>query len=221
MIFTPEKQADEKTDPKPVTIKLDGKVSGWPVAFGVIQEIPWKSIELTVAGSDKPIAIAPEVDRERFHPLRGLMFQLLLRKLPPLGMVESLQRGVDETVENIAGVFRIFKSLSQGRVGKDAFGGLIPIAQITYQAASAGWTPFIHFLGILSVNLAVLNFLPIPPLDGGQFAFLTAEKVRGRPLPDRALNFLRFAGLAFVLFLIVFINGNDIYNAVKGYFRAG
>ena len=48
-------------------------------------------------------------------------------------------------------------------------------------------TDLIHFLGILSINLAVLNFLPIPPLDGGQMVFLIAEKVRGRPLPESAL----------------------------------
>ena len=44
----------------------------------------------------------------------------------------------------------------------------------------------IHFLGILSINLAVINFLPIPPLDGGQMVFLMAEKIRGRPLPESA-----------------------------------
>ena len=50
-----------------------------------------------------------------------------------------------------------------------------------------GLTYLIHFLGMLSINLAVLNFLPIPPLDGGQMVFLVAEKIRGRPLPDSAL----------------------------------
>ena len=221
LIFTPAKAGDEKADPKPVPIELDGKVSGWPVAFNAVQGIPWKSIELTVVGLDKPVAVVPEVDLDRYHPLRGLLFQPLLRKLPPLGAIESLRRGCDETIENITGVFRIFKSLSQGRVGRDAFGGILKIGEIAYSSASMGWAPFIQFLGILSVNLAVLNSLPIPPLDGGQFLFLTAEKVRGRPLPERALNFLRFAGLAFVLLLIVFINGNDLYNVVKSYLPTG
>jgi regulator of sigma E protease len=109
--------------------------------------------------------------------------------------------------------------MSQGRVGRDAVGGIIPIAKMAYSSASGGWTTFLWFLGFLSVNLAVLNSLPIPVLDGGQFLFLTAEKVRGRPLPIRVLNFLRFGGLAFVLVLIVFINGNDLYNALKGYWK--
>ncbi len=61
------------------------------------------------------------------------------------------------------------------------------IAQVAYYAAGSGFTELISFLGVLSINLAVINFLPIPPLDGGQMLFLIAEKVRGRPLPESAL----------------------------------
>ena len=217
MILTPIKGEDEKSKPKPITIKLDGKVSGWPYAYAVVQEIPAESIELTTAGSEKPIKITPEVDLSRCHPLRGLVFQPLIRKLPPLSLADALGRGFDETLDNVFSIFRIFRGLAQGRVGGDAFGGVIPIAQIAYSSASNGWTPFIQFLGILSVNLAVLNFLPIPPLDGGQFTFLAAEKIRGRPLPEAALNVVSIAGIAFVLGLIVLVNGKDIFRLVQSY----
>ena len=75
------------------------------------------------------------------------------------------------------------------------------IAQVAYSAAGSSFTDLIHFLGILSINLAVLNFLPIPPLDGGQMVFLIAEKVRGRPLPDSALIAGTYLGLILVLSL--------------------
>ena len=217
MILTPVKGEDEKSKPKPITIKLDGKVSGWPYAFAAIQEQPTASIELTTDQSDKPIKLDPEVDRSRFHPLRGLVFQPLIRKMPPLGLADALGRGFEETIDNILGIFRIFRGLYQGRVGGDAFGGVIQISHIAYSSASMGWTPFIHFLGILSINLAVLNFLPIPPLDGGQFTFLAAEKIRGKPLPDAALNVVSIAGIVFVLGLIVLINGKDIVRLVQSY----
>ena len=216
LIFTPVKS--EKTKAKPVTFPLDGKVCGWPKVFAMIQQIPWSSIDLTTSKSEKPINIKPEEDEDRFHPLRGLNFQYLTRKMPPLGLADSLRRGVDETVENVRSIFSIFRSLTQGRVGGDAFGGLIPIGQVAYLTATSGWSPFIHFLGILSVNLAVLNFLPIPPLDGGQFAFLVAEKVRGKPLSEKILNAGTIAGVVFVLLLIVFINGKDIFYLIKDYF---
>ena len=218
LVITPAKDGKEKSGPKPITIKLDGKVPGWPTAFAALQEIPWTSLELTTDKTDKPIAIRPELDLNRFHPSRGLGFMPLIREMPPLGLAESLRRGVEETIENVFSIFRIFNGLAQGRVGGDALGGVIPIAQIAYSSASTGWTPFIHFLGILSVNLAVLNFLPIPPLDGGQFCFLAAEKARGRPLPEAALNFVTIAGVVFVLGLIVIINGKDIFRLVQSFF---
>jgi len=174
-------------------------------------------VELSVENRDKPIAVAPEVDPTWYHPIRGLRFGALIRKTPPLGLADSFSQGAEETWENIESVFFIFRNLAQGRVGANALGGVIPIAQFAYTTASSGWTPFIHFLGVLSVNLAVLNFLPIPPLDGGQFAFLTAEKVRGKPLPDSFLNVVTIGGVLFVLLLIVFINGKDLVQLIQSY----
>ncbi len=92
------------------------------------------------------------------------------------------------------------------------------ITQVAYNSASVGITPFIQFLGILSINLAVLNFLPIPPLDGGQFLFMAAEKVRGKPLPDAYLAAGTYAGIALVLILIVVINVKDVVQLVTSYF---
>ena len=218
MIITPTKGDEEKSKPKPITIKLDGKVSGWPLAFVAIQELPWELIEITTDKAEQPIKVNPKVDPSRFHPLRGLVFFPLIRKLPPLGLVDALGRGWEETVDNIFGIFRIFRGLYQGRVGGDALGGVIPIAHIAYTSASSGWAPFINFLGILSINLAVLNFLPIPPLDGGQFTFLTFEKIRGKPLPEAALNVVSIAGVVFVLGLILIINGKDIFQLIQSYF---
>ena len=84
-------------------------------------------------------------------------------------------------------IYAMFRSLAQGRVGPGGVAGPLRIAQVAYDTARSSVTDLIHFLGILSINLAVINFLPIPPLDGGQMLFLAAEKIRGRPLPDSAL----------------------------------
>ena len=83
------------------------------------------------------------------------------------------------------------------------------------RVARLGLTYLIHFLGILSINLAVLNFLPIPPLDGGQMVFLIAEKVRGRPLPESALVAGTYLGLFLVLGLMVFVTFQDIFRLIK------
>jgi len=218
--LTPSQEVgdEEKTKPKAVTLKLDDKAANWPSVFAKIQENRLDSIELTTDKSSQPIKVVPEVDPNRYHPRRGLVFQSLRRKQAPLGLADAVSRGSEETLENILNIFKMFQGMFQRRIGGDAVGGVIPIGKIAYDAASAGWTPLIQILGSLSVGLAVLNFLPIPPLDGGQFTLLVAEKVRGRPLPEWIQNFVSIGGLVFVLGLILLVNGRDLIKLVTSYF---
>ncbi len=203
---------------KPFTFQFDDRSSAWPMAFAAIQEVPWASVELTTDKSTKPIAVRPEIVADRFHPARGFVFQSLTREIPPVGFVVALRLGVEETSDTAWSIFAIFQRLAERRIGGNAFGGMIPIAQIAYSTASVGVVPFLHFLGILSVNLAVLNFLPIPPLDGGQFVFLAGEKIRGKPLPESFLNFFTIGGIVLVLGLILVINVKDVIQLVQSYF---
>ena len=108
-------------------------------------------------------------------------------------------------------VYSIFRSLAEMQVSPKQLGGPIMIARVAYSAAGSSFTDLVYFLGILSINLSVLNFLPIPPLDGGQMIFLIAEKVRGRPLPDSALIAGTYLGLILVLSLMVFVTYQDVF----------
>ena len=129
-----------------------------------------------------------------------------------------MRSGYDETIQNIFMVYATFRSLAERRVSPKNLGGPIMIAQVAYAAAGSGFTDLVFFLGILSINLAVLNFLPIPPLDGGQMVFLIAEKVRGRPLPDSAVIAGTYFGLILVLCLMVFVTYQDVFRLVTGWF---
>jgi regulator of sigma E protease len=173
-------------------------------------------VQLTVNHSSQPITMVPQPDPEWFYPMRGLRFRPLFRQLPPQGANVALQRGFDDTVDNILGIYAMFRSLAQQRVSPKVLGGPPAIAQMAYSSAASSWTDLIHFLGILSINLAVLNFLPIPPLDGGQMAFLIAEKVRGRPLPDSAVIVGSWMGLLLVLALMVFVIFHDVARLLVG-----
>src|SRR5262249_33443341 len=115
-------------------------------------------------------------------------------------------------------IYAMLRSLAQSRVSPKNLGGPIAIAQVAYSAAGTSLTELVNFLGILSINLAVLNFLPIPPLDGGQFIFLIAEKVRGRPLPDSALIAGTYVGVLLLIGLMAFVFFQDISRIVTSYF---
>lgn len=209
---------DDGTTGKAVPFGEAGKGPAWPSAFDFLQEVPVQSVQLVVEGRKEPIDLKPSVVADWYHPARGLRFQIETKPVPPAPFREACRLAAVDTWDNITQIYKIFRSLAQRRVGGGAFGGVIPIASTAYSMASAGFLPLIEFLGFLSIQLAVLNFLPIPPLDGGQFLFLAAEKIRGRPLPERALNAVTIAGIVFVLGLVVLINGKDIVQLVLGYF---
>jgi regulator of sigma E protease len=207
-----------KAKEKPEPIVFDDKRPNWPSAFILLQRLPKGPVQLTVNGSKVPITLTPEPQPKWFNTLRGLQFDTLVRPIPPQPPAEALQRGYEDTIDTMLSIYAMLRSLVQGRVSPQTLGGPVSIARMAYRSADVGLTQLIHFLGMLSINLAVLNFLPIPPLDGGQMVFLIAEKVRGRPLPDSALIAGTYAGLALVLGLMAFVLFQDVVREFTGQF---
>jgi regulator of sigma E protease len=94
-------------------------------------------------------------------------------------------------------------------------GGPIRIAELAGQQMEAGWMNFLYFMGLLSVNLGILNLLPVPVLDGGHLVFLSLEALRRRPLSDRTMEISQKVGIAILGTLMVFVFYNDILRLVK------
>lgn len=88
--------------------------------------------------------------------------------------------------------------------------GPLQIADIAYKHARSGFGELLYFLAILGVNLAVINLLPIPILDGGQLVFLAIEKVKGKPLNERVQAFAQYVGLVLILALFVYVVTQDV-----------
>ncbi|HEB52104.1 MAG TPA: RIP metalloprotease RseP, partial [bacterium] len=102
------------------------------------------------------------------------------------------------------------KRLVTGEVGANNLGGIIRISEVSYQAVQRGMPWFWYFLALLSVNLAFVNLLPIPVLDGGHLMFLLIEKVKGSPVSSKVFGYSQVVGLVFVLLLVLFVTYNDI-----------
>lgn len=94
-------------------------------------------------------------------------------------------------------------------------GGPIRIAELAGQQMEAGWMNLLYFMALLSVNLGILNLLPVPVLDGGHLVFLSLEAVRRRPLSDRSMEISQKVGIALLGTLMVFVFYNDILRLVK------
>ena len=93
-------------------------------------------------------------------------------------------------------------------------GGPIRIAEIAGQQMKAGWMNFLYFMGLLSVNLGILNLLPVPVLDGGHLVFLSLESIRRKPLSERTMELSQKVGIALLGTLMVFVFYNDIVRLV-------
>lgn len=113
----------------------------------------------------------------------------------------------------IMGIVKIFERV----IPASELGGPIRIAEIAGQQMEAGWINFLYFMGLLSVNLGILNLLPIPVLDGGHLVFLTIEGIRRKPLSDRAMETFQKVGIFLLGSLMVFVFYNDIIRLVRGW----
>jgi regulator of sigma E protease len=107
-------------------------------------------------------------------------------------------------------IFSILGGLLKRDIAMDQLGGPIMIAQQAASAAKQGLPYLLNLLALLSINLAVLNLLPIPVLDGGQIVLQVAESVKGSPFSARTRSYILGTGVALVLLLMLVVSYNDI-----------
>lgn len=120
-------------------------------------------------------------------------------------------RGSADTGLLTAGITMGIGRLVTGQASVKEMGGPGTIGVMAYQAAQSGWTPFFEFLAFISLNLAVLNALPIPFLDGGHAAILLFEKVRRRDLSIRVKERILMGGFLFLMAFMAFMVVLDIW----------
>jgi regulator of sigma E protease len=201
-------------DGKPDPIKLGPKDLNWPFLVSAIQLAPAETIvELTVSKSgetdETQVLIKPASVEDRYVPARGFSFDPAERTRTADTLMEQVRYGWDETVDALMMVFRFLQKLGT-QVPITMLGGPGTIAVAAGGAASQGLSTLLIFLTMLSANLAVINFLPIPLLDGGHMVFLAYEGLRGRPANEKVVLVLHMAGFAFIITLMLFVIGLDI-----------
>lgn len=125
-------------------------------------------------------------------------------------IVEAIKTAFEIAGNTFAALYFLFRDLLVGRVAAPAIVGPVGIVQIAGEAAAVGILRLVHFAAILTINLAVLNILPIPALDGGRLVFLGIERARGKPIPRRIEQTFHAAGMAALIGLIILITIHDV-----------
>lgn len=209
--------------PDELEIPLGGKEAegeqNWAFAFRVMQMARARDVRLTVAdeeGETREVTVTPEPVEDWYVPdNRGIRLQemRITRRAPAL--LSAMAMGIQHTKNSATDIYLTLRNLFGGNISPKELHGPVGIAKVAYHIASTGLPELLLFLGFLSVNLAVLNFLPIPVLDGGHMVFLIWEGVtRSKPSERvlwaaQALGFLFVVALMlFVLFLDLFVHGH-------------
>ncbi|PQO43544.1 site-2 protease family protein [Blastopirellula marina] len=158
----------------------------------------------------KTVLITPVDSEDQFIEHRYLVFVTPSPRYVSPSFGEALSLGFQETGSGMAQVFMMLRKLVTGKVPLAGFGGPGTILAVATSESSQGVGRLLLFLTLISANLAVINFMPIPVLDGGHMVFLLYEGIMGKPLDEAWMMRLTFAGFAFVLLLMICVIGLDI-----------
>lgn len=219
-IMLPENQTSADWGDMPeVEYEFDDKNVNWANAFWQIQMRPGWPVELTVSNKRqlREVKLTPWVNPNQEPgeqwslPVRGIKMELLRETQQAHDMGQALGMGVAYTTNSAKDIYLTLKSLFTGRVSPLELSGPVKIASVAYEVAHQGYSELLLFLGFLSVNLAVLNFLPIPVLDGGHMVFLCWEGITRKRPNEQVLAAATYVGMIFVLGLMLFVLYLDIF----------
>ncbi|SFZ98884.1 Membrane-associated zinc metalloprotease [hydrothermal vent metagenome] len=126
------------------------------------------------------------------------------------GLIDGFSYAWDETIKSSTLIFQSIQKLITGVVSPDKLGGIITIVDVTAQASNAGILALFFFTALISVNLGVLNLLPIPALDGGHIMFNIYEILRGKAPSENAMYYITLVGWALLIGLMALGLYNDI-----------
>ena len=159
------------------------------------------------------VPIASRIDRDQFgneSRIGAIGIGGGKIQVAPVGPVEAVTLAVDQSIGIVKLMVTGIKQIVVGERSVKELGGPIKIAKYSGEKFSLGLAEFVYFAALISINLAFINLLPIPALDGGHLAFYAAEAVRRKPLGARSQEWAFRTGLALVLALMLFVTINDL-----------
>ncbi|WP_312097937.1 RIP metalloprotease RseP [Niallia sp.] len=190
-------------------ISIDGQsVESWKEVVSIIQKSPGENIEFLIDrnGQEMTIDVTPketEVDGKTI----GLVGVYSPMEKSPL---KSIQYGATQTYTWTKDIIGAVGKLVTGQFSIDALGGPVAIYQSTDTVAQSGVYSLMNWAAVLSINLGIMNLLPLPALDGGRLLFFAIEAVRGKPIDRQKEGLVHFIGFALLMLLMIVVTWNDI-----------
>ena len=191
-------------------------VKTWDEFTTIIKQSPNTTLSMIIIRDGNEIQknitplSAPDIASGRVDQVIGKLGVDKKREIKDLSFIGSFQYGFDQTIWSMILMTTSLKMIFTGNVSRDDVGSVIMIGQMAGEAAQAGLTPFLMLMALISVNLAFINILPIPALDGGQIMVILIEMLLGKPLSIKTRMRIQSVGMYFLLALMAFLIINDL-----------
>lgn len=206
-------------------IEVDGKkIQYWEDVTEIIHKSANKALQLKVQRGNEVISISITPEKKVVKDIFGEEKEIGLIGIKPSGetikvksdFFKSIKNAVLKTIDlcllTILGIIKLIQRI----IPAETIGGPIMILQIAEKQAAAGVLNFFAFAALISINLGILNLLPIPILDGGHLLFLSLEAIRKKPLSEKTMMIAQKIGLALIISLMIFAFYNDILRIISG-----
>ena len=170
------------------------------------------TMQVDRAGQELTVHVTPHYDAAHERGYIGIV-NAYESSYP--GFFRSVSMAFERTAMIVAmmldALYRIILELSGAELA-----GPIGVAQMAGEVAEMGLVPLLNFTALLSLNLAIINLLPVPALDGGHFLTLCVEAVRGKPLSPKVMHYIQNAGVGIIILLMLLAMKNDVVRIFAG-----
>ncbi len=191
--------------------EIDGvPIKDWDALSGTVQENPGKTLNFLVErdGQELELSLTPQAVENSGKKIGqiGVMYQSPVEKNPFKAVVYGAQQTWDYTVL----ILDLLRMLVTGQFTIDALSGPVGIYKATETVAQYGVYNLMNWAAVLSINLGIMNLLPLPALDGGRLLFFGIEALRGKPVDRQKEGLVHFVGIVLLMILMVVVTWNDI-----------
>jgi len=197
----------------------DQETTRWEDVSLLIKNSDGRQVILTIRRDDSivEVPVLPRMEKTKniFGEVVGERYMVGIARSEEViyervGFLAALEAGISQTWTwmylTVMGLVKIIQKV----VPASELGGPILIAKIAGERMEAGWINFLYFMAVLSVNLGILNLLPIPILDGGHLVYFTVEAILRKPLHPKIIEILQQVGLVLLVTLMIFVFYNDL-----------
>lgn len=205
--------AEAGIEPGDRVVAIDGRpMRQWLDLQRAIQPAAGRTVTVEVLRSGRTVELTVVPREENGIGVIGVYPVMTTTRYPPLAAVGQ---GLADTVAVVAGWFVGIASIFVGH-GAGGIMGPVGIADTIAQASRVGLVNVLILAAVISINLGLVNLLPIPALDGSRLAFLAWEGVRGRPVDPEKEGFIHFVGFAVLILLILVVTFHDVLRITGG-----